>query len=71
MAVRHFDCDSCGAHGKISFKEGTYQTQDIAYCPFCGSDIYEAEDYEEDADDEQASKSTVFNVQNKKYKDFT
>jgi len=52
MAVRHFDCDSCGAHGKITFKEGTYQTQDIAYCPFCGSDIYEDEDYEEDTDDE-------------------
>ena len=49
MAVRHFDCDSCGAHGKISFKETSeYSTSDVAYCPFCGSDIYEDEEYDED-----------------------
>lgn len=54
MALKHFDCDSCGAHGKITFKEGTYTTQDIAYCPFCGSDIYEDEDYEDiESEDER------------------
>lgn len=51
MAVRHFDCDACGAHGKISFKEGEYTTSDIAYCPFCGGDIYEDEEFD-DSDDE-------------------
>lgn len=51
MAVKHFDCDDCGAHGKITFKEGELRTSDVAYCPFCGSDIYEPEEYEEDDED--------------------
>ena len=51
MSVKHFDCDTCGAHGKINFKESDdYRTQDIAFCPFCGSDIFEEE--EEDFDEE-------------------
>jgi hypothetical protein len=33
--------------GKISFKEGEYQTTDVVYCPFCSADIYEEEDLEE------------------------
>lgn len=49
MAVKHFDCEACGAHGKISFKEtNEYQNSDIAYCPFCGGDIYEDEAFEEE-----------------------
>ena len=51
MAVKHFDCENCGAHGKISFKETEdYRTKDAAFCPFCGGDIYEDddEDYEEE-----------------------
>lgn len=52
MAVRHFDCESCGAHGKISFKESNeFSSSDVAYCPFCGGDIYEDEKY--DDEDEQ------------------
>lgn len=48
MAVRHFDCQDCGAHGKITFKEDDYKSSDIVCCPFCGADIYEDEKYEED-----------------------
>jgi transcription elongation factor Elf1 len=49
MATKHFDCETCGAHGKISFKESDdYRTKDVAHCPFCGSDIYE-----EDEDDDE------------------
>lgn len=49
MAIRHFDCESCGAHGKISFKEnGEFSSSDVAYCPFCGGDIYEDEQYDDD-----------------------
>ena len=50
MAQRHFDCETCGAHGKIVFKEGTLSTGDIAYCPFCGGDIYEEEEYNDEED---------------------
>lgn len=48
MAQKHFDCESCGGHGKVTFKEGDYQTSDVVYCPFCGADIYEADEPEED-----------------------
>ena len=51
MATKHFDCEQCGAHGKITYKEtAEYSNNDIAYCPFCGGDIYEEElnDDEED-----------------------
>jgi Zn finger protein HypA/HybF involved in hydrogenase expression len=44
MATRHFDCENCGAHGKIVFKEEEYNVNDVVYCPFCGGDI--AEEYE-------------------------
>jgi alkyl hydroperoxide reductase subunit AhpF len=44
MSVKHFDCDACGAHGKITFKETSeYSNSDIAYCPFCSGDIFEKE----------------------------
>lgn len=48
MAQKHFDCDECGAHGKITFKEGELTTNDVVYCPFCGADIYEEEILDED-----------------------
>jgi hypothetical protein len=49
MATKHFDCDTCGAHGKIIFKEDTeFTTHDVVFCPMCGGDIYEEDDYNED-----------------------
>lgn len=49
MAVRHFDCEDCGAHGQIKFKEGSdFRTSDVAYCPFCGCDIYEDEKFDDE-----------------------
>ena len=48
MAVRHFDCEACGAHGKITFKETEYTVVDIVYCPFCGGDIYEEPSYDDE-----------------------
>lgn len=54
MAQRHFDCDSCGAHGKITFKEGDdFSLTDVAYCPFCGGDIYEDEKYKDKNEEDQ------------------
>lgn len=50
MAVKHFDCEGCGAHGKITFKDGDFNVSDVAYCPFCGADIYEDEDYDDEED---------------------
>lgn len=52
MAVKHFDCENCGAHGKISFKASSeYASSDIAFCPFCSADIFEEEDFEEDEEE--------------------
>jgi hypothetical protein len=49
MATKHFDCDTCGAHGKIIFKEtDSVRVSDIAYCPACGGDIYEPEEFEDE-----------------------
>lgn len=48
MAQKHFDCEECGAHGKISFKVTDYGTSDVAYCPFCGADIYELDEEDQD-----------------------
>jgi alkyl hydroperoxide reductase subunit AhpF len=51
MAQKHFDCDSCGAHGKITFKQSDeFGASDIAYCPFCGGDIFEDEEYQDEED---------------------
>ena len=50
MVVKQFECDHCGADGKISLKGTDFQYEDIVCCPVCGSDIYEENDYEDDAD---------------------
>jgi alkyl hydroperoxide reductase subunit AhpF len=51
MATKLFDCESCGAHGKINFKEDDqFRKSDIAYCPFCGGDIFEDEKYDDEED---------------------
>lgn len=51
MSTKFFDCESCGGHGKIVFKEQELSLSDIAYCPFCGGDIYEEEDDYEESDE--------------------
>lgn len=47
MVVKQFECEHCGADGKITLKGDDYAFEDIVCCPICGSDIYEEEDYEE------------------------
>lgn len=48
MVVKQFECEHCGAEGKISIKGDDIQYEDIVCCPVCGSDIYEEDDYVED-----------------------
>jgi rRNA maturation endonuclease Nob1 len=48
MATKFFDCENCGGHGKIVFKESDFTTEEVAFCPFCGGDIYTAEEDEEE-----------------------
>lgn len=47
MVVKQFECEHCGAEGKISLRGTDYEFTDIVCCPVCGSDIYE-EDGDED-----------------------
>lgn len=44
MVVKQFECEHCGAEGKISIKGTDYEFEDVVCCPVCGSDIYEEED---------------------------
>lgn len=48
MASRLFECDSCGAFGKITLKGDELDTCDIAYCPVCSADISEDEKLDEE-----------------------
>jgi transcription elongation factor Elf1 len=47
MVVKQFDCEHCGAEGKITIKGTDYEFQDIVCCPVCGSDIFEEDDIDE------------------------
>jgi len=49
MIVKHFQCSSCEAEGKITVKGDDFKFEDIVYCPLCSADIYE----EEELDDEE------------------
>mgnify|MGYP000211552640 CR=1 FL=1 len=51
MATRLFECQECGAFGKISLKGTEHEKGDIVYCPVCSADIYEEEDYEQDEEE--------------------
>lgn len=44
--IKQFDCENCGAHGKISLKGDDYEYRDIEHCPVCGGTIYDSEDDE-------------------------
>ena len=47
MAVtKHFECESCGAEGKIVIKGDDNRLEDIVYCPICSADIYEPEEFD-------------------------
>lgn len=50
MVVKQFQCEHCGAEGKITLKGTYFQFEDVVHCPVCSSDIYEEEDadYEDD-----------------------
>lgn len=49
MVVKQFECDHCGAEGKITIKGNDFLFEDVVCCPVCGSDIYEpAEEDEEE-----------------------
>lgn len=51
MTTKHFECNECGAEGKIIVKGSDTQLEDIVYCPICSGDIYEEDDFiDEDAD---------------------
>ena len=44
--TKHFECESCGAEGKIAVKGDDYRLEDIVYCPVCSADIYEEEEFD-------------------------
>lgn len=46
--VKQFECEFCGAEGKVTIKGTDYEYQDIVCCPVCGSDIFDEEDIDED-----------------------
>jgi len=48
MVVKQFECDHCGAEGKINIKGNDHQFEDVVYCPVCSGDIYEEDDYSDD-----------------------
>lgn len=50
-ATRLFECTACGAFGKITLKGDELQASDVAYCPACGSDISEPEEYDDPEDE--------------------
>lgn len=48
MVVKQFECENCGAEGKITLKGSDFQFEDLVYCPVCSHDIYEEADIEAD-----------------------
>lgn len=48
MATRLFECENCGAFGKITVKGDELNKSDIVYCPVCSADIAEDEKYEDE-----------------------
>jgi predicted nucleic acid-binding Zn ribbon protein len=47
MTTKHFECEECGAEGKIIVKGSDVHLEDIVYCPMCSGDIFEEEDLED------------------------
>ena len=48
--TRQFECESCGALGKVILRGDEQNSSDVVFCPCCGGDIYEDE---EDFEDEE------------------
>lgn len=48
MASRLFECEACGAYGKITIKSGDHALDDIVYCPVCSADITQVEEYDDE-----------------------
>lgn len=47
--TKQFECEECGAFGKIVIRGDEIRKEDIAFCPCCGRDIYDdEEDFEDD-----------------------
>jgi DNA-directed RNA polymerase subunit RPC12/RpoP len=51
MTTKHFECNECGAEGKIIVKGSDTQLEDIVYCPVCSGDIYEEDDFLDEDED--------------------
>lgn len=49
MATKFFECGVCDSIGKIIMKDDS-RLEDIVYCPICGGDIYEEEDFDNELD---------------------
>ncbi len=47
MTTKHFECEECGARGKIILKTEE-RLEDIVYCPVCSADIYEEEEFDDE-----------------------
>lgn len=47
MTTKHFECEECGARGKIVLKSEN-QADECVYCPVCSADIYEEEELDEE-----------------------
>lgn len=41
---KQFECQTCETEGKIVIRTEDVHLEDIAYCPVCGSNIFEDED---------------------------
>jgi len=41
MVVKQFECEQCGAEGKITLRGDDFKFEDVVCCPVCASDIFE------------------------------
>lgn len=44
MTTLLFECQSCGAEGKITVRGDEFKKHDISVCPVCAADISQPED---------------------------
>lgn len=47
MSTKYFECEQCGARGKIVLKSD-HETEECVYCPVCSADIYEEDEEDEE-----------------------